>query len=181
MEAAEILATLAAGGDPDWLPDLTVPVEEPEESLLEVLVALAEEADAEIPNDTSVDAEIPGHTNVLILGCTSEESPIIVESSSSNSPTFDDVTLEEVDTDLLMYGVKPPEPIEFRPFTLFCRKSAGLQLGVQVGRKSSLRQVKLPFTGEGLDCSDNFIEHNILDDGNCFFRTISFLLLGMEV
>ena len=25
MEAAEILATLAAGGDPDWLPDLTVP------------------------------------------------------------------------------------------------------------------------------------------------------------
>ena len=47
MEAAEILATLAAGGDPDWLPDLTVP-EEPEESPLEVLVDLAEEADAEI-------------------------------------------------------------------------------------------------------------------------------------
>ena len=33
MEAAEIVATLAAGGDPDWLPDLTVP-EEPEESLV---------------------------------------------------------------------------------------------------------------------------------------------------
>ena len=48
MEAAEILATSAAGGDPDWLPDLTVP-EEPEESSLEGLVALAEEADAEIP------------------------------------------------------------------------------------------------------------------------------------
>ena len=42
MEAAEILATLAAGGDPDWLPDLTVP-EEPEESLVQVLVTLAEE------------------------------------------------------------------------------------------------------------------------------------------
>ena len=40
MEAAEILATLVAGGDPDWLPDLTVP-EEPEESLVQVLVALA--------------------------------------------------------------------------------------------------------------------------------------------
>ena len=25
MEAAEILATLAAGGDPDWLPDFPVP------------------------------------------------------------------------------------------------------------------------------------------------------------
>ena len=30
MEAAEILATLAAGGDPDRLPDLTVFEEEPE-------------------------------------------------------------------------------------------------------------------------------------------------------
>ena len=74
MEAAEILATLAAGGDPDWLPDLTVP-EEPEESPVQVLVALAEEAyveeaDAEIPDDTSADAEIPG--------CTSKKSPVII-------------------------------------------------------------------------------------------------------
>ena len=91
MEAAEILATLAAGGDPDWLRDLTVP-EEPEESWLQVLVALAEEADGEIADDTSADAEIPGHTN--------EKSPIIIESSSSNSPMFDDATLEEVDIDL---------------------------------------------------------------------------------
>ena len=35
MEAAEILATLAAGGDLDWLPDLTVP-EKPEESPVKV-------------------------------------------------------------------------------------------------------------------------------------------------
>ena len=104
MEAAEILATLAAGGDPDWLPDLTVP-EEPEESLVHVLVALAEEADAEIPDDTSADAEIPG--------CTNEKSPISIESSSSNSPMFDDATLEEVDIDLLIHGVTLPEPIKF--------------------------------------------------------------------
>ena len=94
---------------------------------------------------------------------------------------FDDATLEEVDMDFLMYGVKPPEPIKFRPLTLFCRKPVGLQLGVRVGRKSGLRQVKLPFTGEGLNCSDNFIEHNILGDRNCFFRTICYLLLGLEV
>ena len=84
-----------------------------------MLVALAEEADAEIPDDTSAetsaDAEIPGHTNVPILGHTSEESPIIIESSSSNSPIFDDATLEEVDIDLLIHGVTPPEPIKFRP------------------------------------------------------------------
>ena len=67
METAEILATLAAGGDPDWLPDLTVP-EEPE-SQPEVLVALAEEADAKIPDDTSAaTSAIPGCTNVPILG-----------------------------------------------------------------------------------------------------------------
>ena len=74
MKAAEILATLAAGGDPDWLPDLTVP-EEPEESPVELLVALAKEADSEIPDDTSAEtsavAEIPGCTNVTIPGCTS--------------------------------------------------------------------------------------------------------------
>ena len=171
MEAAEILATLAAGGDPDWLPDLTVP-EEPEESLVQVLVALAEGADAEIPDDTSAET-IPGHTN--------EKSPIIVESSSSNSPVFDDVTLEEVDIDLLIHGVTQPEPIKFRPLSFFCRKPAGLQLGVHVGRKSGLRPVRLTYTGEGLICSDNFIEHNILGDGNCFFRIISYLLLGQEV
>ena len=176
MEADEILATLAAGGDPDWFPDLTVP-EEPEESLVQVLVALAEEADAEIPDDTSAetsaDAEIPG--------CTNEKSPIIIESSSSNLPVFDDVTLEEVDIDLLIHGVTPPEPIKFRPLSLFCRKLAGLQLGVHVGWKSGLRPVRLTYTGEDLICSDNFIEHNILGDGNCFFRTISYLLLGQEV
>ena len=120
MEATEILATLAAGGDPDWLPDSTVP-EEPEESPVQVLVALAEEADAEeadgeIPDDTSADAEIPGHT--------SKNSPIIIESSSSNSPVFDDATLEEVDIDLLIHGVTLPEPIKFRPLVF----SAGNQL-----------------------------------------------------
>ena len=75
-----------------------------------MLVALAEEADAEIPVDTSAtsaDAEIPGCTNVLILGHTSKQSPIIIESSSSNSPMFDDATLEEVDIDFLIHGVTP--------------------------------------------------------------------------
>ena len=95
MEAAEILATLAAGGDPNWLPDLTVP-EEPEESPLEVLVALAEDADAEILDDTSADAEILGHTNVPILGHTSEESPIIIESFGSNLPSWKEKWFETI-------------------------------------------------------------------------------------
>ena len=175
MEAAEILATLAVGGDPDWLPDLTGP-EEPEESPIEVLVALAEEADADIPDDTSAVAEIPWRTNVTIPCHTSQKLPLIVESSSSNSPMLDDATLEEVDMDLLIHGVTPPEPNKFRPLTPFCRKLAGLQLGIHIGRKSGLKQVKLSYTGEGLICSDNFNQHNILGDGNCFFSAISYLL-----
>ena len=146
-----------------------------------MLVALAEEADAEISDDTSVVAEIPGHTNVTIPGHTSEKSRLIVESSSSNSPMFDDATLEEVDMDLLIHGVTLPEPIKFRPLSLFCRKPAGLQLGIHVGRKSGFKQVKLSYTGEGLICNDNFIQHNVLGDGKCFFRTISYLLLVQEV
>ena len=43
-----------------------------------------------------------------------------------------------------------------------------------------MRPVKLAYTGEGLVCSENFIEH-VLGDGNCFFRAISYLLLGQEV
>ena len=172
-----------------WLPDLTVP-EEPEESPVQVFVALAEEADAEeadaeIPDDTSAetsaDTEIPGCTNEPIPGCTSKKSPIIIESSSSSSSMFDNATLEEVDIDLLIHGVTLPEPIKFRPLSIFCRKPTGLQLGIHVGRKSGLRPVRLTYRGEGLICSDNFIEHNIMGDGNCFFRTISYLLLGQEV
>ena len=94
---------------------------------------------------------------------------------------FDDATLEEVDIDLLIHGVTPPEPIKFRPLSVLCRKLAGLQLGVHVGRKSGLRPVRLTYTGEGRICSDNLIEHNILGDVNCFFRTISYLLLGQKV
>ena len=102
------------------MPDLTVP-EEPEESPVQELVALAEEADVEeadgeIPDDTGADAESPGHT--------SKKSPIILESSSSNSPMFDDATLEEVDIDLLIHGVTLPEPIKFRPLKSFLQETS---------------------------------------------------------
>ena len=146
---------------------------------------MAEEADAKIPDDTSAEtsavAEIPGHTNGMIPGHTSKKSPLILESSGSNSPMFDDATLEEVNMDLLIHGVTPPEPVKFRRLSLFCRKPAGLQLGIHIGTKHSLKQVKLSDTGEGLICSNNFIQHNVLGDSSCFFRAISYLLLGQEV
>ena len=67
------------------MPDLPVS-EQSKESPVQVLVALAEEADAEIP-DTSADAEIPGCTNAK------SPIPIIIEYSSSNSPVFDGAPL----------------------------------------------------------------------------------------
>ena len=58
---------------------------------------------------------------MLILGHTSKESPIIIESSSSNSPMFDDATLEEVDIDLLIHMVTPYSFLqETSWFTTWC-------------------------------------------------------------
>ena len=54
---------------------------------------------------------------------------------------FDDATLNEVDIDLLIHGVTPPEAIKFRPLTFFFRKPAG----VQVGRKSVFETSKVGF------------------------------------
>ena len=51
----------------------------------------------------------------------------------------------------------------------------------EMENQQELLSVKLSYTGEGLICSDNFIQHNVLGDGNCFFRAISYLLLGQEV
>ena len=59
--------------------------------------------------------QIPGHAssgnsddtieiNVVREICTNNESPLIIESSSSNSPLFDDATLEEVDIDFFSAG-----------------------------------------------------------------------------
>ena len=57
---------------------------------------------------------------------------IIIESSSSNSPMFDNATLNEVDIDLLIHGVTLPEPVKFRPLTLFFRSISYLLLRQEV-------------------------------------------------
>ena len=115
MDAAEILADLANGGDPDNLPDLHGDLEDSEESLVQILASLAEETDEEATEPAV-------------------ESPIVTDSSISrnSTPAFQGQTQEEVDIDLLIHGVKLPVSIKFQPLSLFCRKPAGLHLGVHV-------------------------------------------------
>ena len=90
---------------------------------------------------------------------------------------FEDQTLEEIDIDLLV-SVQRPVAIKFKPFSLFCRKPTG---AVHVGKQKGLKKnVGLRFTGLSKVCGDDFEVKPIGGDGNCFFRMISYLLLGVD-
>ena len=94
---------------------------------------------------------------------------------------FGEQTLEEVDTDLLVSGVQRPAAIRFKPLSLFCRKATGARLGVHVGKEKGLkRNVGFNFTGLSKVCGHHFEVKSIGGDGNCFFRIISYLVLGVE-
>ena len=61
------------------------------------------------------------------------------------------------------------------------QKPTGAKLGVHVGKQKGLkRDVHLNFTGLPKVCGHDFEVTPIGGDGNCFFRTISYLLLGVE-
>ena len=87
---------------------------------------------------------------------------------------FEAQTLQEVNIDLLVHGVRKPAPIKFKPLSFFCRKLAGIKLGVHVEKQKGMRNVGLKFTGMGNDCVDDFVMKEIGDDGNYFFRAISY-------
>ena len=55
-------------------------------------------------------------------------------------------------------------------------------VNINVGRKHGfgLRVDALRYHGIGELCTDNFNVHTVDGDGNCFFRSISYLLLGSE-
>ena len=94
---------------------------------------------------------------------------------------FEDQTLKEVDIDILVAGVQRPAAIKFKPLSLFCRKPAGARLGGHVGKQKRLkRNSGLNFTGLSKVCGHDFEMKPIGGDGNCFSRTISYLLLGVE-
>ena len=58
---------------------------------------------------------------------------------------------------------------------------SGAKPGVHVGKQKGLkRDVHLNFTGLSKVCGHDFELKPKGGDGNCFFRTISYLLLGVE-
>ena len=96
-----------------------------------------------------------------------QPEPTELEPEQGEQVVFEDQTLEEIDIDLLVSGVQRPAAIKFKPLNLFCRKPAGSKLGVHVGKQKG--------------CGHDFEVKPIGGDGNCFFRTISYLLLGLWI
>ena len=100
------------------------------------------------------------------------------EPEPAEQVVFEDQTLEEIDIDILVSGVKRPAAIKFKPLSLFCRKPTGARPGVHVGKRKGLKSVGLKFTGLSKVCGDDFEVKPIGGDGNCFFSI--HCLIGMD-
>ena len=95
---------------------------------------------------------------------------------------YEDQTMETIDVDLIDKGVEDLKPMVFHPFSLYMRKQVATTVNINVGRKHGLglRVDALRYHGTGEQCTSNFHVHTVDADGNCFFRSISYLLLGSE-
>ena len=95
---------------------------------------------------------------------------------------YEDQTMETTDPDLIINGVEDLKPMMFHPFSLYMRKQVATSVNINVGRKHGLglRVDALRYHSTGEMCTDNFNVHTVDGDGNCFFRSISYLLLGSE-
>ena len=95
---------------------------------------------------------------------------------------YEDQTMETIDPDLIVNGVEDIKPMLFHPFSLYMRKQVATTVNINVGRKYGfgLRVDALRYHGTGEQCTGNFHVHTVDGDGNCFFRSISYLLLGSE-
>ena len=95
---------------------------------------------------------------------------------------YEDQTMETIDPDLIVNGVEDIKPMVFHPFSLYMRKQVATTVNINVGRKHGLglRADALRYHGTGEQCTGNFHVHTVDGDGNCFFRPISYLLLGSE-
>ena len=95
---------------------------------------------------------------------------------------YEDQTMETTDPDLIVSGVQDIKPMAFLPFSLYMRKQVATSVNINVGRKHGLglRVDALRYHGTGELCTGNFNVHTVDGDGHCFFRSISYLLLGSE-
>ena len=95
---------------------------------------------------------------------------------------YEDQTMETIDVDLIVKGVEYLKPMVFHPFSLYLRKQVATTVNINVGRKHGLglRVDALRYHGTGEQCTNNFHVHTVDAGGNCFFRYISYLLLGSK-
>ena len=95
---------------------------------------------------------------------------------------YEDQTMETIDPDLIVNDVEDIKPMLFHPFNLYMRKQVATTVNINVCRKHGLwlRVDALRYHGTGEQCTGNFNVHTVDGDGNCFFRSISYLLLGSE-
>ena len=95
---------------------------------------------------------------------------------------YKDQTMETIDPDLIVNGVEDIKPMVFHPLSLYMRKQVATTVNINVGRKHGhgLRVDALRYHSTGEQCTGNFHVHTVDGDGNCFFRSISYLLLGSE-
>ena len=95
---------------------------------------------------------------------------------------YEDQTMETNDPDLIVNGVEDLKPMTFHPFSMYMKKQVAATVNLSVGRKHGLelRVDALRYHGTGEQCTDNFQSKTVDGDGNCFFRSISYLLFGSE-
>ena len=155
MEAAEILAELAAGGS--YLPTPLSPLSPTKD----ILVSLAEES--------------------LTISPTTTPPGSIVPIISSDNEGFENEHLQEFDMNLLIDGVTPAEPLIFSPLTAYVRKSVAMRLCMAVGRASKLKCDKLDYKGVGNVCRDDYNVQVVSGFGSCYFKAICYQLMGTEV
>ena len=95
---------------------------------------------------------------------------------------YEDQTMKNSDADLIVNGVEDLMPMAFHPFSLYMRKQVATTVNLNVGRNHGLglRADVLRYHGASELCTGNFRSKTVDGDGNCFFRSISYLLLGSE-
>ena len=156
LSAAEILADLSEGGD-----GVSGHNESAESLQLQLEVSNTSEQQAK-------DAE--------------EVDVVTTQEVDVENTQYEDQTMETIDPDLIVNGVEDIKPILFHPFSLYMRKQVATTVNINVGRKHGLGLTvdALRYHGTGEQCTGNFHVHTVDGDGNCFFMSISYLLLASE-
>ena len=179
--------------DDAFLPDLAmtmpatpVPVcTERTLSAAEILADLAEDHAVSDHNGTarSLELQLEVSTTSEQQAKDAEEVDVVnTQEVDMENTQYEDQTMETIDVDLIVKGVEDLKPMIFYTFSLYMRKQVATTVNINVGRKCGLglRVDELRYHGTGEQCTGNFHVYTVDGAGNCFFRSISYLLLGSK-